>query len=53
MARQMRIEFPGAVHHVTSRGNECRDIFRSDEDRHKFLELLGEAVRCFAWRLTS
>ena len=53
MARQMRVEFPGALHHVTSRGNECRDIFRSDEDRLKFLELLGEAVRRFAWSLTS
>ena len=53
MARQMRVEFPGAVHHVTSRGNECKDIFRCDEDRLKFLELLGQAVRCFAWQLTG
>ncbi len=42
-----------ALHHVTARGNERRRIFRSDADRRKFLELLGEAVRRFAWSLTG
>ena len=41
MARQWRIEFPGAVYHVMSRGNNREDIFRSDADRHLFLELLA------------
>jgi REP element-mobilizing transposase RayT len=49
----MRIEFPGAVYHITSRGNERRDIFRDDDDRRKFLELLGEVVRRFGWIVTS
>jgi len=53
MARQIRIQYPGAVHHVTSRGNERRNIFRSDADRRKFLELLAEAVTRFAWCLTG
>ncbi len=39
MARAMRIEFPGAVLHITSRGNERREIFRDDLDRGHFLEV--------------
>ena len=39
MARPLRIEYPGAYYHVTSRGNEQRAIFRDDKDREKFLEL--------------
>ena len=42
MARPLRIEYPGARYHVTARGNEQRDIFRSDHDRFHFLELLSE-----------
>jgi REP element-mobilizing transposase RayT len=33
MARPLRIEFAGALYHLTSRGNERRNIFRSDRDR--------------------
>ena len=53
MARAMRIEFPGAVYHITSRGNERRDIFRDDHDRRHFHELLGEVVRRFGWIVTA
>ncbi|MBW1864439.1 MAG: transposase [Deltaproteobacteria bacterium] len=42
MARQWRIEYPGALYHVMSRGNGGQDIFLSDHDRHLFLTLLGE-----------
>ena len=35
MSRQLRLEFPGAIWHVTSRGNEQRDISRDDADRGK------------------
>jgi putative transposase len=42
MARQWRIEFPGAIYHVLSRGNDRREIFCSDNDRQRFLELLGD-----------
>ncbi len=37
--------------HVTSRGNERRDIFRSDQDRLFFLDTLAEVVRVFRWIL--
>jgi REP element-mobilizing transposase RayT len=53
MARPLRIEFPDAIHHVTSRGNERRDIFRDDEDRLLFLQLLGQAVKRFGWSVTA
>ncbi|MCG8472080.1 MAG: transposase [Desulfobacterales bacterium] len=43
MARPLRIIFPGAFYHVTSRGNERKPIYKSKQDREKFLEYLGEA----------
>jgi REP element-mobilizing transposase RayT len=51
MARPLRIEYPGAYYHVTSRGNERKAIFRTDKDRVKFLELLGRAVEQFHLRV--
>jgi putative transposase len=53
MARPLRIEFPGALYHVTSRGNERRSIFRSDHDRRTFLTLLGQAAKRFRWSITA
>lgn len=49
MARPLRIEFPGAVYHITSRGNEKRDIFIDDTDRTLFLKILSEAVERWSW----
>ena len=48
MARQWRIEFPGALYHVLSRGNAHQDIFLSDDDRHLFLALLEELSERFS-----
>jgi hypothetical protein len=53
MARPLRIEAPGATYHITSRGNERRDIFQTDEDRQAFLKFLGMAVRRFRWSITA
>ena len=44
MARTLRLEFPGAIYHVTVRGNERRTIFRADADRVRFLEKLAGKV---------
>ena len=44
MARPIRVEFEGALYHVTARGNERRAIFRSDADRNLFLEALGQCA---------
>ena len=43
MARPLRITFPGAFYHVTSRGNERKNIFKNDGDRERFLEYLESA----------
>ena len=43
MARPLRIQYPGAFYHVTSRGNERKDIFRNTTDRLKFLSYLESA----------
>jgi putative transposase len=47
MARPLRIEFPGAVYHVTSRGDRREPIFVDDTDRHEFLEVVGRALSRF------
>jgi putative transposase len=44
MARPLRIEYPGAYYHVTSRGNEQKNVFRSQRDREKFLSYLESSV---------
>ena len=44
MARSLRIEFPGAFYHVTSRGNERKAVFKSLRDREKFLSYLESAT---------
>jgi hypothetical protein len=48
MARPLRIEYDGALYHVTSRGNERRAAFRDDTDRELFLNTLAqvEQFRC-------
>ena len=43
MGRQLRIEFPGAFYHVTSRGNQRQAIVQDDQDRHTFLDCLERA----------
>ena len=47
MARPLRIEFPGAIYHVTSRGDRHEDIFEDDIDRRSFLEVVSQALRRF------
>lgn len=44
MARHVRLEYEGAIYHVTSRGNERSDIFVEDNDKERFLEKLGANV---------
>lgn len=47
MARPLRIEYEGAIYHVTSRGNERRKTFFSRRDYEKFLEYIDEAREKF------
>jgi REP element-mobilizing transposase RayT len=50
MARPLRIEYPGGFYHVTSRGNERKEIYRSRRDREKFLEYLESATARYGAR---
>jgi len=49
MARPLRLEYPGAVYHVTARGNAGQEIFLDDEDREAFLATLSFVVARFHW----
>lgn len=49
MARPLRLEYEGAVYHVTSRGNARQDIFLVDPDRELFVSVLGDTVERFSW----
>jgi REP element-mobilizing transposase RayT len=49
MARPLRIEFAGALYHVTSRGDRREAIYEDDEDRETFLGVLAEVVGRYNW----
>lgn len=49
MSRPLRIEFAGALYHVTSRGDGQEDIYLDDSDRELFLEVLAEVSERFNW----
>ena len=56
MSRPLRLEFSGALYHVTTRGDRREPIFEDDEDRRGWLEILGQALerfdaKCFAFCL--
>ena len=45
MTRPLRLEFPGALYHVTSRGNRRNSIYRDDADRNAWLRVLGKVCQ--------
>lgn len=47
MARQLRIQYPGAFYHVTSRGNERQKIYKDKEDNELFIEKLSESLEVY------
>ena len=53
MARQLRIEYAGAIYHVMSRGDRREAIFKDDEDRRRFLATLGEACGKTGWQVLA
>jgi putative transposase len=50
MARPQRIEYEGAVYHVTARGKERRALLVDEGDRERFLRMLEESVAPFEIR---
>ena len=51
MARKLRVQYPGAIYHVVSRGDRREPIVRDDKDRGRFLETLGEACQKTGWQV--
>jgi putative transposase len=51
MARPLRVDYCGAVWHLTARGNDRQNIVRDDHDRQAFVDLLGRCVQKYAWVL--
>lgn len=49
MTRPLRIELPGGLYHVTSRGDRREDIYLCDADRQRWVDLLGEVCTRFNW----
>jgi len=45
MPRRIRVEYPGAIYHVMSRGDRREDIFHDDVDRQELLKTLAEACQ--------
>jgi REP element-mobilizing transposase RayT len=51
MARPLRIDYPGAIYHITDCGNERRAIFGDDADRLAFQERLATCVSTYQLRV--
>ena len=49
MTRPLRIEYPGAVYHITSRGNEKKAVFKDDQDCKNFLDTLQHVNHRYHW----
>ena len=51
MPRKVRIEYPGAIYHLMSRGDRKEDIFHDDVDRQDFVKTLAEACQKTGWQV--
>lgn len=49
MARPLRLEFAGAVYHVTARGERREDIYLDDDDRQEWIAVLSLVCERFNW----
>src|SRR5664279_4030124 len=51
MARQLRVQYPGAIYHVMNRGDRREPILKDDADRQRFLETLAECCGKTDWQV--
>jgi putative transposase len=49
MSRPLRLSFPGAIYHITSRGKVRAAVYLDDEDKQRFRDLLASCVEKFNW----
>jgi REP element-mobilizing transposase RayT len=53
MPRKLRIQYPGAMYHVMSRGDGGGRIYLEDVDRHDFIKTLAEACQKTGWQVQA
>jgi REP element-mobilizing transposase RayT len=53
MPRRLRIQYPGAIYHVMSRGNARQEIVEDDEDRHRLLADMERASTRAGWEVLA
>jgi REP element-mobilizing transposase RayT len=53
MARPLRLEYPGALYHLTTRGNGGQKIFLDRADGLRLLDILGATCERFGWHCTA
>lgn len=53
MPRKLRVEYPGAIYHVMSRGDQREDNFLDDVDRHDFIKTVAEACQKADWQVDT
>jgi REP element-mobilizing transposase RayT len=53
MPRQLRIQYPGALYHVTARGDRREDIVHDDGDREMLLATLAETCKKTGWEVLA
>ena len=51
MARKLRLQYPGAVYHLMSRGDRREPVFLDDADRQLFLSTLAEVCAKTGWQV--
>jgi putative transposase len=51
MSRPLRLDHAGAVWHLTARGDEKREVFRTNLDRRNYLRVIDRVVDLFRWRV--
>ena len=49
MARPLRLEFAGALYHVTARGDRQEVIYENDADRNAFLSVFEDVCETYRW----
>lgn len=53
MARQLRVQFPGAIYHVVTRGDGRRQIYHDGGHYDRFTHGLKEEVTRSGWKVLS
>jgi REP element-mobilizing transposase RayT len=53
MPRQLRIQYPGALYHITARGDRREEIVHDDGDREMLLATLAEACKKTQWEVLA